>query len=194
MLMDEDQQQSNNDANWQYKPENSTTDYVGENLAESRGVPLPAIPSVEWTASEYVAHEKNAGWYAAFFGGSIVIVALVFLITRDFLASITVLLSCVAISIYAGRKPGVNTYVVDEKGIKVQEKFYPYAGFRSFSVVEEGAINSIWVKPLKRFSPIVVMYYSPEDEQKIIDVLANFLPHEDRALDAIDRFSKRMRF
>jgi hypothetical protein len=88
----------------------------------------------------------------------------------------------------------VNTYIVDEKGIQVQEKFHPYAEFRSFSVVEEGAINSIWLKPLKRFVPIVVMYFSPEDEQKIIDVLANFLPHEERELDAIDRLSKRMRF
>jgi hypothetical protein len=190
----DDEQKSSDQANWQYNPENSVASYDGAELAEPRGVPLPAIPSVQWSASEYVAHEKSAGWYAMFFGGSIVIVALVFLITRDILAGIVVLLACAAISVYAGRKPGTNMYIVDEKGIQVQDKFHSFAEFRSFSVVEEGAINSIWLKPLKRFAPVVVMYFSPDDEQKIIDVLANFLPHEERELDTIDRLSKKMRF
>jgi hypothetical protein len=188
----QDQQQS--ETNWDYKPENDTQDYDGNDFAQTTGIPMQEVPAVQWSASEYVAHEKSAGWYGLFFAGSLAIVALVFLITRDILASIVVLLSCSAISVYAARKPGTNSYVVDEKGVKVQERFYPYSTFRSFSLVEEGAINSIWLKPLKRLSPIVVMYFSPEDEQKIVDVLANFLPHEDRELDAIDRFSKRMRF
>jgi uncharacterized membrane protein YobD (UPF0266 family) len=189
-----DDENKSEQSNWQYNPENSVSGYNGEGMAQSSGVPLPSIPSVQWSASEYVAHEKSAGWYALLFAGSIAIVLIVFLVTRDVLASIVVLLSCVAISVYAGRKPGINNYIVDEKGVQIQDKFHPYSEFRSFSVVEEGAIDSVWLKPLKRFSPLVVMYFSPEDEQKIIDVLANFLPHEERELDAIDRFSKRMRF
>jgi hypothetical protein len=190
--MQEEQPETN--TNWEYKPENDAPGYDGNDFAQATGVPMKEIPSLNWSASEYVAHEKSAGWYGLFFAGSFVTVLLVFLITRDVLASIVVLLACVAISVYAARKPGTNNYVVDENGVKVQERFYPYSTFRSFSLVEEGAINSIWLKPLKRLSPIVVMYFSPEDEQKIIDVLANFLPHEDRELDAIDRFSKRIRF
>jgi uncharacterized membrane protein YobD (UPF0266 family) len=192
--MDDEQQEPEKEANWQYNSENSSQPYDGSNMAESNGVPLPTIPSVEWTASEYVAHEKSAGWYGALFAGSILIIVLVFVITRDVLASIVVLLSCIAISIYAARKPATNKYIINEKGVQVQERFRPYSEFRSFSIVEEGAIDTVWLKPLKRFSPPVVMHFSPEDEQKITDVLANFLPHEDRELDAIDRFSKRMRF
>lgn len=187
-------EQSKTETNWDYKPEGQPQGYEGNDFAQATGVPMQEIPSLSWSASEYVAHEKSAGWYGIFFAGSLGIVFLVYLVTRDVLASIVVLLSCSAISVYAARKPGTNNYVLDENGIKVQDKFYPYGVFRSFSLVEEGAINSIWLKPLKRLSPIVVMYFSPEDEQKIIDVLANFLPHEERELDAIDKFSKRMRF
>jgi uncharacterized membrane protein YobD (UPF0266 family) len=190
--MQEEQPQS--ESNWEYKPDKEARNYEGNDFAQATGVPMQEIPALKWSASEYVAHEKSAGWYSMFFAGSILIVFLVYLISRDILASVAVLLACSAISVYAARKPETNNYVLDEKGIKVQEKFYPYSVFRSFSIVEEGAINSIWLKPLKRLSSVVVMYFSPEDEQKIIDVLANFLPHEDRELDAIDRFSKRMRF
>jgi hypothetical protein len=193
MLMDE-QQESSQEANWQYTPEKQTATYDGADVSETRGVPLPAIPTVEWTASEYVAHEKSGSWYLAFLSGSLVIVLLIFLISRDILATIVVLLACITIVVYAGRKPGTNRYIVNENGVQVEDKIYQYSTFRSFSVVEEGAINSIWLKPLKRFAPVVVMYYSQEDEQKITDVLTNFLPHEERELDAIDRFSKRIRF
>jgi hypothetical protein len=191
MLMDE---QKDDQSNWEYKTESASQDYEGSSLAEATGVPMQKIPAVEWSASEYIAHEKSAGWYALFSLGSIVTVALVFIITRDILASIVVLMACGAISVFAVRKPDTNNYVIDENGIKVKDKTYTYAEFRSFSVVEEGGINSLWLKPLKRFTPPVVMYCSPADEQKIVDVLANFLPNEERELDAIDRFSKRMRF
>lgn len=186
--------QNNNQTNWDYTKKNQTEDYSGGNFSQATGISMSEIPPMQWTASEYVAHEKSAGWYGTFFASSVVVVFLVFIITRDILASIVVLLVCSAISIYAGRKPQINSYILSENGVKVQERLYPYSAFKSFSVVEEGAINSIWLKPFKRFAPIVAMYFSPEDEQKIIDILSNFLPHEEHQLDAIDRASKKMRF
>ena len=190
----DDEQRSEPQTNWQYNAENSTVGYNGNQFSESSGVPLPSIPAVEWSASEYVVHEKSANWYISLLVGSIVLVIVVFLVTQDYLASIVILLACSAFGVYAARKPATNRYIINERGIQVEDKFHPFLEFRSFSVVEEGAINSIWVKPLKRFTSIVVMYYSPEDEQKIIDTLANFLPHEERELDAIDRLSRRLRF
>jgi uncharacterized membrane protein YobD (UPF0266 family) len=181
MLMN-DEQQPTTEVNWQYNSASAAASYDGATVGATAGVPLPPIPEVSWTASEYVAHEKAAGWYAALFAGTFGLVAIIFLITRDILASLVILLACVAIAVYAAWKPGTNKYVINEKGIQIQEKFYAYSDLRSFSVVEEGAIDSIWVKPLKRFTPVVVMYFSPEDEQKIIDVLANFLPHEEHEL------------
>jgi hypothetical protein len=187
-------EQKDTQSNWEYKTESASQDYEGANFSETTGVPMQKIPAVKWSASEYIAHEKSSSWYVLFAVGTIVTVALVFAITRDILASVVVLLACGAISVFAVRKPATNNYLIDEKGVKVQDKSYAYSEFRSFSVVEEGAINSLWLKPLKRFTPPVVMYYSPADEQKIIDVLANFLPNEERELDAIDRLSKKMRF
>lgn len=186
--------QSSTESNWQYNPGGTGQDYDGGDISDGVGVPLQPIPAVEWTASEYIAHEKSAGWYGLLAGGGILLIVFVYVVTRDILASIVILLACVAIGVYAGRKPAIKSYTLNENGVQADEKFHSYSQFRSFSVVEEGAINSIWLKPLKRFAPIVVMYYSPEDEKKIVDVLANFLPNEERELDAIDRFSKRIRF
>ena len=186
--------EQNQEANWSYTGNTQEDTYVGAEVGENTGVPMPEIPTVTWTASEYIAHEKSPAWFAGLFAGSAVLVVLVYLITRDMIASVAVFVACIALGVYAGRKPEVKRFEVGEHGIKVAEKSYQYAEFRSFSVVEEGVIDSVWLKPLKKVSPAVVMYFSPEDEEKIVNVLSNFLPYEERELDAIDRMSKRMRF
>lgn len=193
--MDDSAQNTNQDANWQYTPsENAGPKHAGSDVGQTRPTTASSVASVYWSASEYIEHEKDIRWYGALIGGGVLLTALIFVITRDYLASAVVLLAIISIAVFAGRKPDTKQYSVDESGVKIGEKTYTYSQFRSFSLVEEGAINSIWLKPLKRFAPAVIMYFSPEDEQKIVDVLSNFLPHEDRELDAIDRFSKRVRF
>ncbi len=196
MLMDDEANNSNQEANWKFNsksPEASSTQ-DGEKLGEFQTPVSSNLPSVQWSASEYVDHEKDSKWYLALGGGGFVLTALIFLITQDFLASTVVFLAIISIAIFAGRKPETKQYSVDENGVTVGEKNFSYSQFRSFSVVEEGAIDSIWLKPLKRYAPAVIIYFAPDDEDKIIEVLSNFLPHEDRELDPIDRFSKRVRF
>ena len=189
-----DEQESEQQTNWQYNAGNPSTAYAGDGMSMNSGVPMPQVPAVDWTASEYVAHEKSPSWYTTLGVGSGVLIVIVYIITKDFLASVVILLSCIAVGVYAARKPATKNYRIDEKGIQVDDRLHPYMEFRSFSVVEEGAIDSVWIKPLKRFAPIVVMYFAPEDEQKIIDTLANFLPQEVRELDAVDRLTRRLRF
>jgi hypothetical protein len=133
-------------------------------------------------------------WYVGLFGIGGLIVVLMYVITRDVLASVVVLIASASMSVYAGRKPETKRYRLDDSGVQVADKTYPYSLFKSFSVVDEGAIDSVWLKPLKRFSPLVVMYFSPEDEEKIVNVLSSFLPHEQRELDMMDHISKKMRF
>ena len=184
-----------NQANWKFTSENnSDSSYNGEEFSGATGVPLPAIEPVSWTASEYVAHEKGSSWYFTLYAFGLSVTILVYIITRDIIATVAILAGCISMSIYAARKPSTKKYTIDETGITVDELHHPYSKFRSFSVVEEGAIDSIWLKPFKRTSPTVVMYFSPEEESKIVDVMANFLPHEQRELDAVDRFSKKIRF
>lgn len=177
-----------------YKPTTASNGFVAGSTNQVVSPTDNDISTVEWSASEYVAHEKSSSWYlgTVFFGA--ILTALIYFITTDIFVTAVVFIAGASMAIYAGRKPDTKQYQLDDKGIKVADKIYPYSNFKSFSIVEEGAIDSIWLKPMKRFSPLVVVYFSPEDEAKIIDVLANFLPHEQRELDFIDQISKKMRF
>jgi hypothetical protein len=155
---------------------------------------LPPSEPVSWTASEYIAHEKSFVWYVVLFICTAIITAFVYLVTREVLTVVAITVVAISVSFFASRPPVSKKYVISRDGIMVDEKIYNYSDFKSFSVVEEGAINSIWFKPLGRFSTFLIIYYSPEDEDKIISMLNYYLPHEQRELDFIDRTMKRFRF
>ena len=183
------------ESNWQYTA-GQDSGFSGEEVGVT-GVSssVSKIKPVEWEASEYIVHEKSSSWYIGFGAGAALLTLLVYLISnREFLPPLVILIACVSIGVYAGRKPTTKKYSIDSKGVKVGQNYHSYREFRSFSIVEEGALDSVWLTPLKRFAPTIVMYFSPEDEEKIINTLANFLPHEQKELDAIDRFTKRMKY
>lgn len=158
--------------------------------------PSSADPTtaITWTASEFIAHYKSPGWYAALAGSALGGAFLVWLITKDKISAAVVLFGALMLGIYGGRQPRQLQYQLDEMGLTIGSKYYTYDNFRSFSVIAEGAFSSIMFMPLKRFAPVVSIYYAPQDETAIIDLLAVRLPSEVRGSDPIDRLMTRIRF
>lgn len=183
---------------WQFTPEHnpgSTIEPGAEPSAQAlQQQPAQDIDEITWTASEFVEHEKSAGWYLQFILAVIVGLGLMYFITRDVISLIVLSLVAIVFLVVAKRKPRVLSYGVDERGVKVGVKLYPYSTFKSFAVVEEGAIHSIMLLPLKRFMPSITLYYDPKDEQRIVDALGGALPEEERKQDNVDKFMRKIRF
>lgn len=155
---------------------------------------LQDMQSLSWTASEFIEHQKPHGWYLLLGTGSIIISAILYLFTRDVITVAVVVAAVIMFGIVGARKPRAMNYSIQPSGLQIGEKLFPFSGLKSFSVIEEGAINSIQLIPLKRFSLPISIYFPPEQEQQITDVLADYLPHEDKEHDAIDRLMKKLHF
>ena len=171
--------------NWQYQTD--------EALPE-QGADAGLVQPIQWSASEYVGHEKSLGWYIIFGSASMIVGVLVYALTRSPFSAVAVLLACICLAVFGARQPSQIPYEIDGKGVRVGRRFFPYSQFKSFSLVPEGAIYTIWLRSLKKYMPTVALYFAPEDADKIIDALGQYLPHEERAPDAIDRVSQRFRF
>jgi len=187
-MQPESDQQTPTQPGWQYSPEQET---------HGPSADLPAakpVGEVSWTASEFIAHHKNTGWYLRLAGAGFLAVIVVFVITRDFISAFLVALAIIFLGSLAGRKPRSLQYQVDGAGIHIGQRSYPYHDFKSFSVIDEGGISSIDLMPLKRFMPSLSVYYEPQDEERIIAVLTTQLPFEEGKKDAFDRFMHRIRF
>ena len=155
---------------------------------------IPDAPNLTWTASEFIAHHKEKSWYFSLAGVAIVTALAIWLLTKDKISAAVVLFGALFFGVYAGRQPRQLTYGLDTSGLSIGDKHFLYDEFRSFSVAPEGAFSSIVLSPLKRFSQTLTIYYAPEDEEKIIDVLSDRLPYEDHKRDLVDSLMHRIRF
>lgn len=173
-------------AQWKFAPEGSDAEQQSAQPADSK--------AVTWTASEYIHHQKGVGWYAAvglFAAGASM---LVYLLTKDMIATVTIPVAALLFAVSGKIRPRVRTYTLDGRGLHIGSALHPYSSFKSFSFVQEGALTNITFMPLKRFMPQTTIYFAPEDQQKIFEVLSSHLPYQEDNGTAIDRLMHRIRF
>jgi hypothetical protein len=180
---------------WQYRPGGGSeaSDVPDEEELIAQASKSDAKP-ISWEASEYIDHDNGLSWYGMLFLATAVIAGFTYLITRDYLATGTIIILGVIVAIAAARRPQKITYQLSSTGIKIGEKFYSFRGYRSFYIVKEGALHSISLMPLRRFSPALSIYFDPADEEHIIKRLSEHLPFEEHKMDMVEKISRRLRF
>ncbi len=178
------EEQPSSDTNWQFNPE----------VKPGVSITQATSPEVTWTASEFIGHEKSLAWYVMLGVVATIVAGGIFVLTHDYASSIMVIIITVAAAVFSSRKPRTLTYKLDDHGLVVGDKGYPYNKFKSFSLVEEDAVKSIYLLPLQRFMPPVSVYFPPDQEQQVLNVIGSYLPKEPRGLDAIERLMRRIHF
>lgn len=151
-------------------------------------------PAVSWSASEFVAHEKGAGWFVGLGAVTAVLLLATYLLTKDFIAVGVIVLVAVVFGVYAVRQPRVIEYGVDEDGVHIGQRRFTYDLFKSFTVMQEDGLRSIELMPMKRFMSAITMYIDPDDEEAIGDALSEYLPFEHREQAFVDKLMRRLRF
>jgi hypothetical protein len=187
----EPQQQEQPPTTWQFKSDDSAP------VQDDAPVPSPAprAETVTWEASEFIAHEKSFGWYAILVLGTALLASLTLFWLRDLVSTFVVIVAAIIFGIVASRKPRVLPYRLDDHGVTVGNAFRPYHDFKSYAPLQEGAVSSVVLLPLKRFMPPLSIYFAPEDEEKIIKTLAAYLPFDQaHQYDMVDRVIQRIRF
>lgn len=174
------------DTGWQFTPE-------ANSAPAQSAVPQP-LDDLNWTASEFIAHDKGASWYAMLAIGAIVVAVLIYLITKDKITTGIIVFVAVVFGAFAGRKPNVQQYSLTGQGLQIGQKFYNLQDFKTFSVGQEGAIASIVLNPLKRFMPPLTIYVAPDMAESVVNFLSNYLPFEQHKTDAVDSLLRRIRF
>lgn len=178
----------------QARPGPSGTELQASARVDEANSDVQSVGEITWTASEYVAHEKSAGWYGMLVLAAIALAAIIFLLTKDKISTGVVLVAALALGFYAARKPRELQYTLNAQGLTISDKYFPFDAFRSFAVMDEGHFSSIVFVPLKRFGQLTTIYFDPADEERIVNLLSARLPIEARQHDVVDKFMKRIRF
>lgn len=171
-------------AGWGYKSDTPAKEQV--NKAKTG--------AVSWLASEYIDHKQGPSWFLALAGGTVALAGVMYLLSKDYFGSGVVLMLGIIVAVFAKRTPRQLNYELSGDGLKIEQKLYPYALFKTFSIVQDGVLTSIDFMPVKKFMPPVSAYFDPADKDKIIAVLEQHLPYEERQLEAVERLTRRLHF
>lgn len=154
----------------------------------------PSASTVQWEASEFVDHEKNNNWFVLLGVATVAACGVIYLLSGSIFSVVVIIFAAAAFGVTANQKPRTMQYALLPAELKIGERRYKYDDFRSFSLMREGALWSVVLQPTKRFMPLITIYFDPNDGEKIFDILASQMPHEERKLDAVDQLMRRIRF
>lgn len=149
---------------------------------------------VSWRASEFASSDKNGSWYLLLAAGSVVFAIITYLLTKQVFSAIVILILGITVAFYGRLKPRVLDYSIGTNGIFVGNKYYLFNQFKSFSIIEDQAVPSIHLMPIKKLMMPITIYIAPSEAEKIIEILGQILPFEERKRDIADKISQKLRF
>lgn len=188
MLMAE----SETETKWAYSPENEQAEAAVQQKSEQ--AQTGSQQAISWTASEFIDRHKGAGWYLTFFAGIVLLGAAVFFFTKDYISTVVIVLAGLIFAFVIRKKPQQLPYELNNQGLQIGSKFYQYGIFKSFDLTQDGGIKSIDLIPLKHFMPEISIYFPPEQEMAIVNLLSAHLPHNPQAERTVDKLAKKLRF
>ncbi len=156
-------------------------------MAENSGQPI------KWEASEYVHHDKSPIWYVAYVLFFTALLGGIYFIVKDIISVVVIGLLAVAALVLSTRKPRTLSYELTGSGIVINGKEFPYASFKSFSIMQSDALENIFLEPLERYMPPISVYVAPDQIDAVASIIGQYLPNRMRDPDLIDRFIHRIR-
>ncbi|HCM52261.1 TPA: hypothetical protein DIS56_04015 [Candidatus Saccharibacteria bacterium] len=185
-------------ASWDYKPDGQTKGQTPDlGSRNSSAEPRPKkrlLAEIEWTASEYIDHSRGTGWYTVLIFGTAMLAAVVYFLTKDIFAAVITVVVGIVVGIFSMNKPKEITYKLSSDGFSAGDKQYSFSQFKSFAIIREGDLYSLNLVPVKKFMPLISAYFAAHDEEKIVNMLGQYLAYEERGLDSIERLTRRLRF
>ncbi len=148
---------------------------------------------VQWQATEYIQHDKNASWFVLFVVVTLGLMAIAIFVIQSWTFAVLVPVMAVALLTYTQRPPRLMSYSLSRKGLHVNDHLYPFVDFKAFGVIHDGSEYSIMLVPTKRFRPGVSVYFPENVGEQLVDMLGTRLPMRDLHLDFVDRLLRKLR-
>ncbi len=136
------------------------------------------IKEVTWKALEHSHGPQEANWLWAL--GILTVSATgAALLLGNSLFAFVILISGIVMGIIAVREPNTVPFAVSQRGLRIEDKLYPYSTLECFYIDEENPWGpQLLARSEKMFMPLIVMPLPEEYVDEIEDIIASRLPEE----------------
>jgi len=144
---------------------------------------------IRWSAREYEERHHGADWYWAL-GIIAVAGAATSLILGNVLFAIVIVIGSLVLALHAARPPEDIEFEINDSGITIGSRFYPFRTLESFWIPEEGAARLI-VHSKRVFVPQIVIPLSDEvSEHDVHEALLAHLTEEEHEESLSERIAE----
>ncbi len=129
---------------------------------------MDAAGKLEWSALEYQEKDRTRDWFWAI--GVIVVTggAASIIFGNYFFAALLVLGGALLV-FFANKKPDVVSYELNDQGLKIRTRLYPYENIKSFWV-ETRTAPTLFIKSERGFMPILSVPIDPTTAEEIHNI------------------------
>lgn len=130
---------------------------------------------LSWVALEHEHIERHPDWFWTIgilaLGGAIIA-----LILGNVLFALFIIVCAVTLSLYALKHPQHINYEINDKGVLVDTKVYPFATLESFCIHEHHDSFRLIVKSQKLFMPYILIPLDTTPPEEVRRAFAGKLP------------------
>jgi hypothetical protein len=133
------------------------------------------IEKLNWSALEYEDRERSKDWFWAL-GIIVVTSSVAAIIFNDYFFAALLILSGILLGFFAVKKPDTIFYELNDRGLKIGNRLYPYENIKSFWVQieqpEQVNIKSLlFIKSERIFMPIITIPIEDKNAEEIHSVM-----------------------
>lgn len=136
------------------------------------------MEKLAWSALEYEEKERSADWFWAL-GVIVVASSLTSIIYGNYFFAVLLTLSGILLGFFAKKKPDTVSYELNEKGLKIRTRLYPYENIKSFWVqIKPKPV--LFIKSERAFMPIISVPIEENSAAEVHDVfVSQNIPEEE---------------
>lgn len=136
------------------------------------------VDSITWEAYEHHYVRKTNDWFWIL-GILTIIFTTISILMNNMLFGILIFIAGLVIALHATVLPKVIPFAVTKRGLRVDDKLYPYSTLESFCIDEDCSTGpQLLVQSEKLFMTLIVVPIPEEYLDEIEDILASRLPEE----------------
>ncbi|MBI4134297.1 MAG: hypothetical protein HY475_02640 [Candidatus Terrybacteria bacterium] len=155
----------------------------------------PHHGALSWEAFEFPERQKDEGAWLARTAMVAVPLALTFLLLKNLLGAVVVVLGAFAFLLAAFRKPTKVRFHIDDKGIRINEHFHPFTQLVSFWIFTDPPQERIVsIRQKNMLQQNLALPLGETDPQKVRAALLAHLQEEEQQPSAVDALMRRIGF
>ena len=133
-------------------------------------MPMDRDTKLEWSALEYEEKERGKDWFWAL-GVIVVAGSAASFIYGNYFFGLFLIISGGLLAIFAIKKPDTVFYELNEKGLKIRNRFFPYENIKSFWVQKDSEKPLLFIRSERLFMPIISMPIAEEHAEEIRELM-----------------------